>query len=76
MVNSVKSGTPGIGGALQIAGAYTALGDKDQAFKILEKGVDERSSLLVFIKEDPDFEKLHSDPRWKTLLRRMNFPSD
>ncbi len=70
MVSGVKAG------AFEIAGVYTALGDKDQAFKILAKAVDERNSLLVFIKEDPDFEELHSDPRWKELLRRMNFPSE
>ena len=58
----------------ETAGAYVALGDLDQAFRILEKAVDERDSLLTFIKEDPTFDKLHSDPRWQRLLLRMNFP--
>ena len=55
---------------------YAALGDKDEAFRILEKAVEERNSLLVALKEDPPFENLHSDPRWKALLRRMNFPPE
>ena len=62
--------------AFEIAGVYTALGDNDQAFKILQKAVEERDTLVVFVKEDPDFDSLHSDPRWKELLRRMNFPSE
>ena len=63
-------------GAFDIAGVYAALGDLDEAFKILSKAVEERNSLLVYLKEDPTFENLHSDSRWAELLRRMNFPSE
>jgi TolB-like protein/Tfp pilus assembly protein PilF len=69
MISGVK-GTP-----LLVARVYAALGDKDEAFRILEKAVEERSTFLVSLKEDPPFENLHSDPRWKELLRRMNFPT-
>jgi len=58
------------------ADVYTALGDKDAAFRLLFKSVDERISWPIFIKADPLFESLHSDPRWTELLRRMNFPTD
>jgi TolB-like protein/DNA-binding winged helix-turn-helix (wHTH) protein/Tfp pilus assembly protein PilF len=57
-----------------IAAVYATLGDKDEAFRILEKAVEERQ-LLAALKVDPPFENLHSDPRWKVLLRRMNFPA-
>jgi serine/threonine protein kinase/Tfp pilus assembly protein PilF len=70
MVSGVKAG------AFEIAGVYVALGDLDEAFRILEKAVEARNSLLVFFKEDPTFDNLHSDPRWPELLRRMNFPSE
>jgi TolB-like protein/Tfp pilus assembly protein PilF len=58
------------------ADVYTALGDKDAAFRLLFKSVDERISWLIFIKADPPFESLHSDPRWTELLSRMNLPTD
>ena len=70
MLNGLKAG------AFDIASAYVALGDMDEAFRILEKAVAERNSLLVFFKEDPTFDNLHSDPRWRELLRRMNFPME
>jgi TolB-like protein/Tfp pilus assembly protein PilF len=58
-------------------GAYTALGDHDEAFRLLFKMVAERRSwVAVFIKSDPQFASLHSDPRWQELLRRMNLPTD
>ncbi len=55
---------------------YAALGDRDEAFEVLEKAVEERSSLLVFVKADPRFDSLRTDPRWQALLRRMNFPPE
>jgi hypothetical protein len=55
-----------------MAGAYVALGDIDAAFRVLSKAVKERRA--KFIKADPRFDPLHSDPRWLDLMRRMNFP--
>ena len=58
------------------ASVYAALGDKDMAFRLLFKRVEERSDWHIFIKADPPFDSLHSDPRWKDLLRRMKLPTD
>jgi hypothetical protein len=55
-----------------VARAYAALGDKEEAFRVLFRLVDERNNLATFIKADPPFDNLHSDPRWKVLLSRMN----
>jgi hypothetical protein len=57
-------------------GVYAALGDKDEAFRIPEKAVEERSTFIVSFKEDLPFENLRSDPLWKILLRRTNFPEE
>jgi tetratricopeptide (TPR) repeat protein len=57
-----------------IAAVYAALGDKGEAFRILEKAIAERREPIVGLKEDPQFDNLHFDPRWMSLLSRMNFP--
>jgi len=62
------------GNTIQAAGVYATLGAKDEAFKVLDDLITKRESLLVFFKEDPPFDNLHSDPRWRTLLSRMKFP--
>ena len=56
------------------ASVYAALGDNDEAFRVLFKTVEKRDTSNVFIATDPRFASLHSDPRWKELRRRMNFP--
>jgi len=58
-----------------IATVYAGLGDKDEAFKFLEKAYQEKSSdLPYFLKADLRIDSLRSDPRFQDLLRRMNFP--
>jgi len=61
---------------LAMAAAYTALGDKDEAFKLLFRAIDERNTNITYVKEAPPLKNLHSDPRWKEALRRMNFPEE
>jgi TolB-like protein/cytochrome c-type biogenesis protein CcmH/NrfG len=57
----------------ELAGVYAALGDKDEAFRLLFKKGEHRP-ILNYSKTDPPLEPLHSDPRWPVLLRYMNFP--
>jgi hypothetical protein len=55
------------------ARVHTGLGDKDKAFEWLEKSHDDRSiSTFPFIKVDPVYDPLRSDPRFADLLWRMN----
>jgi tetratricopeptide (TPR) repeat protein len=61
---------------IPVARAYAALGDKDEAFMVLFRLVEERERYATYIKADPPFESLHSDRRWKELLRRMNLPPE
>jgi DNA-binding winged helix-turn-helix (wHTH) protein/TolB-like protein/Tfp pilus assembly protein PilF len=57
--------------AYSVAGAYTTVGDKDAAFKWLQTAFENREAALVWLKIEPDFDDLRSDPRFQDLLRRM-----
>jgi serine/threonine protein kinase/Tfp pilus assembly protein PilF len=50
---------------------YVGLGEKDQAFVWLNKADEERNDYLVYIKVEPLFDSLRSDPRFADLLRRV-----
>src|SRR5271168_1862917 len=52
---------------------HTGLGDKDEAFRSLEKAIELRAPFVTLLKVDPRFDSLRSDPRFPKLLRRMNF---
>jgi serine/threonine protein kinase/tetratricopeptide (TPR) repeat protein len=55
------------------AADYAMLGDKDAAFAALDKALTDRAG-LVFIKVEPQFDNIRSDPRYADLLRRIGLP--
>jgi tetratricopeptide (TPR) repeat protein len=57
--------------ACYIAMVYVGLGEIDEAFHWLEKAYEERAWDLSFIKIEPRFERIRSDPRYKALLKKM-----
>ncbi len=61
--------------ATSFALLYLGLGQNDEVFKWLEKAYAERCPNLVYLKEDPKFDRLRADPRFAELLRRIGFPA-
>jgi serine/threonine protein kinase/Flp pilus assembly protein TadD len=57
-----------------IAIIYIGLGERDEAFKWLGQACQERNGFLVFLKVDPIFESLRTDPRFADLLRCVGLP--
>ncbi|MGH9948355.1 MAG: winged helix-turn-helix domain-containing tetratricopeptide repeat protein [Pyrinomonadaceae bacterium] len=57
-----------------IAIFYTMLGQREEAFKYLEKAYTDHSAELVLLKPYTPFASLHSDPRYTDLLKRLNLP--
>jgi TolB-like protein/DNA-binding winged helix-turn-helix (wHTH) protein len=62
-------------GSAGIASAYALAGDKDSAFKWLNKAYTERDGQdIMLLKCVPPFKNLHGDPRFTDLLRRLGLP--
>lgn len=57
-----------------IASLYALLGDKESAFKWLEKAFQQHPGDLLFLKVNRHFDSLRSDPRFQDLMRRVGFP--
>jgi hypothetical protein len=57
-----------------IAVGRASRGDTDAAFEWLEKGFQERSSFLVYLKETVNFGGLRNDPRFDDLVKRIGIP--
>jgi hypothetical protein len=54
---------------------HTGLGNKDYAFEWLDKAYQEHSWVVLYLKKDPLFDPLRSDPRFTDLVRRVGIPS-
>ncbi|MEE9225252.1 MAG: tetratricopeptide repeat protein, partial [Bacteroidota bacterium] len=54
-----------------VAGIYTALDQKDQAFEWLEKAYEEHSSDLIFLKVHKGWDNIRSDGRFIALLKKV-----
>jgi len=62
----------GQGSDYYVAIVYAGLGEKDRALSALERACQSGDTELIYLKGDPFFDNLHSDPRFATLLKRMN----
>jgi hypothetical protein len=51
--------------------ANLGMGDKEQALRWLEEGFSERSTALVWLKVDPAYDPLRSEPRFQALLSKL-----
>lgn len=50
---------------------YTLIGENEKALDYLERSTELKMFLSAFIKADPIFERLHTEPRYQRLLRKM-----
>jgi serine/threonine protein kinase/Flp pilus assembly protein TadD len=57
--------------SVQIAYVYIGLGDKDKAFEWLEKGYSEQNDQLAYLKVEPIFDNLRSDPKYAAMLKKI-----
>lgn len=53
---------------------YAGLGERNRALGLLDKGYAERTPWLVWLKLDPRWNSLRSEPRFKDLVRRVGPP--
>ena len=58
----------------EVAQVQARLGDREQAFRWLEKAYAERDSGILALKVEPAFQSLRSDPRLQNLVKRIGLP--
>ena len=53
---------------------YTGLGDKDQTLEQLKKAYEDRAGWIIYLRVEPLFDPLRSDPRFRDLQRTIGRP--
>lgn len=56
---------------LEVAMAYSAFGDTDEAFRWMEKAIAERADCMAMLAAEPWLEGIRRDPRFPGLLHRV-----
>lgn len=69
-LNSLASPMPFV-----LAEVHACRGERDAAFAALDGAYDRRVRSVAFIKRNSLFDGLRDDPRYTTLLRRLNLPT-
>jgi TolB-like protein/DNA-binding winged helix-turn-helix (wHTH) protein len=58
----------------KLAVAYAEVGVKEGTIRYLEEAYRQHSPRLVFLQQHPDFDFLHSEPRYQALVKAMGLP--
>ncbi|MGM5469853.1 TPR end-of-group domain-containing protein [Flavobacteriaceae bacterium LMO-SS05] len=59
-----------------IASVYAFRGERDAAFKWLEKAYENRDGTILEILNYPEMENLWGDPRWNAFINKLGLPKD
>ncbi len=59
----------------QVAQVYAVRGEKEKAFEWLQIAFDNHDTGMLALLVDPLLNSLRDDPRYKTLIAKMNFPA-
>lgn len=69
-----EKGVKGPVGSSSLAILHARLGEKDEAFRWLERSFDSHTRDLIYLKVEPAYDSLRVDPRFDALLRRVGLP--
>ena len=58
---------------LALALAHMAVGDLDGTFAWLDKVYEEHHPELIWMNQQPRYDRLRGDPRWHELMRKIGF---
>lgn len=71
MIQELKDQTATYIDASLVAAVYVGMGDNKQALDWLEKAYDERSLYMAWLKVEPKWDSLRTDPRFTALLQHV-----
>jgi eukaryotic-like serine/threonine-protein kinase len=57
----------------EVAVVYVELGNLDEAFRYFNQAYEQRADCMPLLKVDPRLDKIHNDPRYQELMRKVGF---
>jgi tetratricopeptide (TPR) repeat protein len=59
---------------VDLALLYAQLGQREKTLSLLEAGLHERNPTLLWVQCDPAYDFLHTDERYRSIIRRVGLP--
>jgi hypothetical protein len=59
---------------VELAEFHAVNGDRGPTFALLEDGFRQRAPDMLWLQTDPAYDFLHSDPRYRDLIKRIGLP--
>ena len=72
-LHDLKSGK-GYISPMETARAYSYLEDKENTLKSLEQAYREHHPWLIMVQDEPEFDFIHSEPRYQALIEKIGLP--
>ena len=57
---------------VDLGALYVALGDHDQAIRVLERGLEERDEEMMYMMDDPRYDPLRSHSKFQAILAALD----
>jgi hypothetical protein len=70
-----EKSSPGLQPCFSIAIIYASLGYPEDMFHYLNKSIEARENLVLFLKSYEKFKEYHTDQRFNELLKMIGIPS-
>jgi len=59
---------------IELAYYHAQLGEKETALRLIEEGYRQRDPKLLWIQDGPEFDSLHSEGRYRSVIKRIGLP--
>jgi predicted Zn-dependent protease len=60
---------------VELAGYYAQLGEEEQTLALLNEGYRQHSTDALWVQDDPAYDFLHDEPRYRALIQKIGRPT-
>ncbi len=76
LAQDIKSASKSYSSPLDLAKDYARLKRKEDTLRCLEEAYQQRVASMIFLRGEPDFDFVHSEPRYQAIVKAMRLPTN
>ena len=76
LAQDIKSASKSYSSPLDLAKDYARLKRKEDTLRCLEQAYQQRVASMILLRGEPDFDFVHSEPRYLAIVKAMRLPTN